>query len=365
MSKIILKESEKDEILGKHKTFQKVLLKNLKESKGFSDKLLSEQNVVEPKGDMIIKRAHGYTDEKTGEKIDGLCNGLKGDTFEFVQTNKGLGLRNIPQTKDSRASGTPRWEPNDYIYYYSDFTYEVYSGDDVKKNPPIWTKKGTYKWACPALYGQSQKISKAAGEQLGTEKWLTYKEATTKDETTGLYPINWSDKDSYITKQIGPETYYQPKKVTSNCPSGPVSKEEYEFVKNFTGSTEQTQTTYRWCGTLNAGEREDRNKWVPIIVPFSQTSNRPKGIILYKKVSDIVSGAGTTIENVKKSNKEGTTSRKASVTNQSQQPHQHPPPTATTNQQQRHPHHHRNHRNHRETPTTMQQQEEGENEQQH
>jgi hypothetical protein len=165
MKKMLIQEDEKSQILQKHQDFKKVLQENLE---NLNRGLVQEQLATGVTSDPVLNGAESAGCISAGRII------MYGGKPAYVK----IASKNVPG----------RYDVNDRIVIYNDYTYDVIS--------PKLTKKGTFKWACPA-------INKAAEEkqlQSTTQTKDEYKKTQGAQEYSEIQFKTKADDPTFYTK---------------------------------------------------------------------------------------------------------------------------------------------------------------------
>lgn len=153
MKRIILKESDKLEILNQHNNFKSILKETLDlKNKGlYVSNSLMEQ-IELPTGDELIRKAKQ------------VCTSLKNGGP--MRLNDGTLALNVKAPVDGPiniTTGQPKYLTGDILIYKSNMSYDVYDGTKVAGGD--WQKKGTYRWKCSALNQESEAAKKSESDK--------------------------------------------------------------------------------------------------------------------------------------------------------------------------------------------------------
>jgi len=165
MKKIVILEDEKFKILQKHQDFKKVLQENLE---NLNRGLVQEQLATGVTSDPVLNGAESAGCVSAGRII------MYGGKPAYVK----IASKNVPG----------RYDINDRIVLYNDFTYDVIS--------PKLEKKGTFKWACPGINAAAEKQQQQSTNQLKDE----YKTKRGAQEYSEIQYKTEKDNPNFYTK---------------------------------------------------------------------------------------------------------------------------------------------------------------------
>jgi len=163
MKRILIQEDEKSQILQKHQDFKKVLQENLE---NLNRGLVQEQLATGIVSDPILNGAETAGCISAGKII------MYGGKPAYVK----VASKNVPN----------RYDINDRIVIYNNFTYDVIG--------PKLEKKGTFKWTCPKINAAAE-----AKELTSTTQ--------SKDEYKKQYGAQEFSEIQYKTKADDPNFY--------------------------------------------------------------------------------------------------------------------------------------------------------------
>jgi hypothetical protein len=163
MKKMLIEEDEKSKILQKHQDFKKVLQENLE---NLNRGLVQEQLATGVTSDPVLNGAESAGCISAGRII------MYGGKPAYVK----IASKNVPG----------RYDINDRIVIYNDYTYDVIS--------PKLEKKGTFKWACPGINAAAEKQQQQSTNQL-------------KDEYKSKYGAQEFSEIQFKTKADDPNFY--------------------------------------------------------------------------------------------------------------------------------------------------------------
>jgi hypothetical protein len=261
MKKLLISESEKNEILNKHNNFKLIL----QERKDLKNKgvVLSEQ-ISRLSGDDLIRAA-----KKS-------CTKLQSGTFVNYKTGK-LGIK-LTATSDGpmdAATNKPKYLTGDVVIYTSDLNknneliYYVYDKNKIK---------GTYTWSCKAINAQADQFQKIASDQkIKAEGWMTQKEA----EDAGL---NISDSRFFEQTKIDGIDYFKKRGITVGGAGSAEQKQVVDFLTNRYGARFQIfkdKDPKGFCWAFQGEEPLVEPKWTLIDVVGGAQYGVKEGLKIY------------------------------------------------------------------------------------
>ena len=185
---IIISELEKKQIRNQHESYKNFLKEDLKLK---NSGLILEYGEPVPTGDALIKKIQEK--DANGQP---LCTIAVGATEVKDQATNGLALFKTAtnQGKMDVAKNAPKYMPGYILIIKSNYTYDVYDGNQYKNNK--WIQKGTgYAWKCAALTAQQTADQQAVLNSYKTQGgWQTF------DELTDKSGVN--DPNKYQTMQV-------------------------------------------------------------------------------------------------------------------------------------------------------------------
>lgn len=215
MKKFLISETEKKEILDKHKSFKLVL-----ENK-FKQKLVLSEQITAPTGNELIQKAKN------------VCPTLKNGVFVKIKGNRAIKITAAKDGSLSAVNNQPKYVVGDVLIYKSDMTFDVYDGTRAANND--WFKKGTYKWKCAGLTAQAEDFKATASkQQIDAEGWMTYDEAKAAN-------INLTDPKYFEQKNINGTEYFRKRGIIQGGAGSQEQKNVIDFLTNRYGARFQSK----------------------------------------------------------------------------------------------------------------------------
>lgn len=286
--RIIIGELEREQIKTMHESYKKFLKE---ESRMINEGLLllEDPNDPVPTGDALIEKIK-QIDPQTGKAF---CSVADGATDYSINNQKALFKTATTTGKLDVNTTKPKYVPGDKLIIKSDYSYDVYDGPKWNAGNYKDSKKGTYRWKCPALTAQQTAQQQQVVQSYQTQgTWQTFDQLTNKSQA--------NDPNVYTQKQVsdgkgGTITLYLPKGQgysTGTYAAGTPQAKYLDLIK----------TTYGLTVEPAPGDENAQPIDPPKIGGYDPATMFPAGFKVYQSLQNLSSetfqGATTALANM-------------------------------------------------------------------